>query len=271
MNGPNARAGGASSAREFRPLSSLRARLTRLSLLVLGAVVALPVTAAAQSGDGFLFQAPRLQLGLRAGVNIARANSQIFDFTTNQLTLDRSDFNAFSIAGDIGIRVIDAADVVLGFGYSSTSKLSEFRDYVDQDDLPIEQRTTFTQLPLTLSGRFYLTRRGREVGRFVWVPAQVAPYVGVGAGVVRYEFRQTGSFVDFQDLSVFDDTFESDGWTPVALVMAGLDYSLGPRVVLNGDVRYHFASADMNRDFTSFSDGIDLSGLQLSLGVHFRL
>jgi outer membrane protein W len=77
--------------------------------------------------------------------------------------------------------------------------------------------------------------------------------------------------VDFQDLSVFDDTFESDGWTPVALVMAGLDYSLGPRVVLNGDVRYHFASADMNRDFTSFSDGIDLSGLQLSLGVHFRL
>jgi outer membrane protein W len=243
----------------------------RGSLVVLAAVLVAPSTAQAQSGDGFLFRHPMVQVGLRAGVNIARANSQIFDFTTDQLTLDRNYFNAFSIAGDVGIRLIDAADVVFGFGYSSTSKQSEFREFVDQDDLPIEQRTTFTQMPLTVSGRFYLTRRGREVGRFVWVPTRVAPYVGVGGGMVRYEFRQTGSFVDFQDLSVFDATFESAGWAPMALVMAGADYSLGPHVVLNGDVRYHFGSADLKRDFTSFSDGIDLSGLQVSAGVHFRL
>jgi outer membrane protein W len=99
----------------------------------------------------------------------------------------------------------------------------------------------------------------------------VAPYVGAGGGAVYYSFRQVGSFVDFVDLSIFDSTFESDGWTPLGMVMAGVDYSVSPHVVLNIDGRYQFATASLHNDFTDFDDGIDLSGLQLSFGVHFRL
>jgi hypothetical protein len=77
--------------------------------------------------------------------------------------------------------------------------------------------------------------------------------------------------VDYQDLSIFDTTFESYGWSPLAVVMAGMDFSLGPRVVLNTDARYHWASGELSRDFADFDDGIDLSGLQISLGVLFRL
>jgi hypothetical protein len=95
--------------------------------------------------------------------------------------------------------------------------------------------------------------------------------VGAGGGMMHYSFRQVGSFVDYQDLSIFDETFESDGWTPLAMVMAGLDFSISPRVVLNTDARYHWASADLNQDFIDFTDGIDLSGIQLSLGFLFRL
>jgi outer membrane protein W len=175
------------------------------------------------------------------------------------------------VGGDIAIRVVDPVDIVLGFAYASTSKSSEFREFVDQDDLPITQRTTFSHVPLTAALKVYLTPRGREIGRFAWVPARLSPYVGAGGGMMHYSFRQVGSFVDYQDLSIFDETFESDGWTPLAMVMAGLDFSISPRVVLNTDARYHWASAELNQDFIDFADGIDLSGIQLSLGFLFRL
>jgi hypothetical protein len=230
-----------------------------------------PLVESSQRPRGFLFQRPIAQVGLRGGFSLARTSSSLFDFTTEQLTLDRNDFNAVNVGADLALRIMDPIDVVLSFTYSSTSKTSEFREYVDQDDLPITQRTTFTQVPLTAAIRAYLMPRGREVGRFAWVPASFAPYIGAGGGTVRYTFRQVGSFVDYQDLSIFDTTFESYGWSPLALVMAGADFSLGPRVVLNTDARYHWASGELSQDFADFNDGIDLSGLQLSFGILFRL
>lgn len=229
------------------------------------------ISESAQRPRGFLFSSPIATLGLRAGFTLARTSSSLFDFTTSQLTLDDDDFNAINVGADLGLRVAAPVDVVFGFTYASTSKSSEFRDWTDQDDLPITQRTTFTHVPVTLAAKLYLTPRGRQIGRFAWVPSKIAPYIGAGGGLTYYSFRQIGSFVDFVDLSIFDAEFESSGWTPVALAMAGLDFSLGPRVVLNADARYHWANADLDEDFADFDDGIDLSGFQISLGVFFRL
>lgn len=53
--------------------------------------------------------------------------------------------------------------------------------------------------------------------------------------------------------------------------MAGVDYSLGRRVLLNGDVRFLWANAGLGRDFVQFGDGIDLSGVQFSAGLQFRI
>jgi hypothetical protein len=263
-------------------------RLFRLLLPVLAAGIVLPYALSAQepatalstsaaagvvtaqSPDGFLFRAPRVTLGMRAGYNMPRAGSGLFDFATEQLTLESNDFRSFAVAGDVGVTLVGPLDLVFSAGYAATSKRSEFREYTDQDDLPITQRTTFSQTPLTVALRAYLLPRGRQIGRFAWVPARFAPYVGAGGGTVHYTFRQVGSFVDFVDLSIFEDTIESDGWTGLGMVMAGADLSISPRVGLNADARYQFASGELDREFVSFTDGIDLNGLQLSMGVHFR-
>jgi hypothetical protein len=223
-----------------------------------------------QSPDGFLFRTPRVMLGLRGGFNFARAGSEVFDLATSELTLNRADFSSFMVAGELSINLTGPLDLVLGGGYANTSKSSESRHYVDQDNLPITQRTTFSQSPLTGMLRFYLAPRGRQVGRFAWIPRKFAPYVGAGGGWTHFTFRQSGSFVDFVDLSIFDDTFESTGWTPLGLANAGADYSLGPRVVLNTDVRYQFGSGTLDRKFVDFNDGLDLNGLQVSMGVRLR-
>lgn len=227
-------------------------------------------TALMQQGRGFLFRTPMVNISMRGGFNFARAGSDLFDLATEELTLDKSDFSAFIIGADVGVRVTDRFDIVGGFAHMATSKSSEYRDWLDENDLPITQRTRFSQTPLTLGARYYLMPRGRQIGQFVWIPTTMSPYIGAAGGVARWEWQQTGSWVDFEDLGIFDDTFESDGWTPIGQAVAGFDYSLGTRVLLNTEARYTFGSGELGRDFDPDFDPLDLSGLQLTMGLKFR-
>jgi hypothetical protein len=219
---------------------------------------------------GFLFKEPSVTLGIHGSFDLRRAQSSIYQFFINQFTLSKSDFSAFGVGGEIGVRIASPLDIVMGGDYTRTSKLSESRDYVDQNNLPITQRTTLWTVPLSVALRWYPTARGREIGRFVWIPARVTPYVGLGGGAVHYSLTQAGSFVDSQ-LSIFDAKYQSDGWAPLALVTAGVDYGLGTLVFLNADVRYLWANAGVQQDFKNFPDGIDLNGVAFSIGLHLRL
>lgn len=252
------------------------------SLAVIGVLAqsVVPATALAQlrpvsppeGGPGFLFHEPRVTLGVRGGFNIrSAARGEIGTWLTDTLTLRHRDFNAFSIAGDVGVAVAGPLELVVSGGYARTTAPSEYRNWVDQNDQPITQSTTLETVPLTLAARWYLTSRGRRIGHFVWLPARVMPYVGVGGGAVRYALKQTGSFVDIVDFSIFSDAYRSWGWAPLGMVLAGADYSLGTRVVMNADARYVRAKAGLNRDFVQLTDGIDLSGVQVSLGLHVRI
>jgi hypothetical protein len=227
-------------------------------------------TALIQQGRGFLFRTPMVNISMRGGFNFARAGSDLFDLATEELTLDKSDFSSFIIGADIGVHVTDRFDIVGGFAHMATSKSSEYREWVDENDLPITQRTRFSQTPLTLGARYYLMPRGRQIGQFVWIPTTMAPYIGAAGGVARWEWQQTGSWVDFENFGIFDDTFESDGWTPIGQAVAGFDYSLGTRILLNTEARYTFGSGELGRDFDPDFDPLDLSGLQLTMGLKFR-
>ncbi len=223
-----------------------------------------------QGPRGFLFREPRVSLAARAGLKLQNTESSIFGYLTSHLTLDRNDFNALVLAAELGVAAARYWEVVLGVGHARTEKGSEFRDYVTQQGLPITQRTLLSTTPLTVAGRFYLWPRGRQIGSFVWIPARFSAYVGAGAGATYYLLEQSGSFVDFSDLTIFDGRFRSDGWATVALLMAGADCSLGTRVLLNGEVRYHLAKGELGGNFERFTDGIDLSGVQFTAGFKVR-
>jgi hypothetical protein len=245
--------------------------MQRTHMLWLVAVVALPRPAHAQrGGPGFLFQEPTATFGLRLGYDHALAGSDLFDFTTNNLTVDRNDFSSSAWAADLGFRLSSTTDLVLGVAASGSSMGSEFRSWVDNANQPITQRTTFRRVPLTAMFRHYLAPRGRSVGRFAWLPARYAPWVSAGAGVVWYKFRQSGDFVDFTTLRVFSDAYNSTGWAPTALVAGGLDVAVSPHVALTGELRYGWAKARLSDDFSGFHR-LDLSGLSGLAGLSWRL
>ncbi len=239
------------------------------TLALIGVVIPVVPAPLAAQGGGFLFKRPVVSLSLRAGYSIPRASSEIFEFTTEQLTIDRNDFNTATVGGDLAYRVTERLDVTASVAIGRSSTRSEFRDYIGEDDLPIEQETQLVRTPMTLGVRAYLFDRGRSVGRFAWIPARWSPYVGASAGYLFYRFEQEGEFVDFVDLSIFRDRFESTGWAPTAQVFGGADFTLSTRLVLVGEARYGWARAEMDRDFVGF-DEIDLSGFQATVGLAVR-
>lgn len=242
-----------------------------LVAVAMSVMMILPVEALAQGGDGFLFKRPSVQLSIRGDYFVPRAGSDIFDFTRSQLTVEKSDFNTAGIGAEIAVRASERIDVALNFGYGRSEILSEFRDFVGTDDLPILQTTEFTRVPVTANVKVYLVDRGRTVSRFAWIPTKVAPYVGGGAGIVWYEFVQDGEFVDFNNLDIFVDRLSSSGTSATGQVFLGLDLSLGGNWVLTGEGRYSFGSAEMDRTFFEGFDNIDLNGLQLTVGIGVRL
>ncbi len=239
---------------------------------VAGIAIALMLAAptnAQGTGNGFLFKEPVGSFSLYGGFAQARAGSDIFSFITDELTLGHGDFGSPSFGAELAFRLRPRLDLVFSTSYAGRSAQSEFRDFVDNNDLPIEQTTKLERLPVTASAKLYLMDRGRSVGQFAWIPAQFAPFVGVGAGAMWYRFRQQGDFIDMSTLAVFPDKFESSGWTPAATGFAGVDLSLGPRFGLTGEAVYTLARARMSRDFTGFHR-IDLSGYDGSLGLYVR-
>ena len=217
----------------------------------------------------FRFQAPRGRFGVRGGWTFNRADGEIFDFLTGMLTLERSNFNAPTFAADLGWGVSDRVDLLVGVEYSRSSKRSEFRDYVDQNDIPIVQDTHLTQVPLTVSLKLYLASPGRRVGQYAWVPATVVPYIGGGGGFTYYKLEQSGDFVDFVDLIIFEDVFESSGWTAAAHAFAGVDIRLNSSLGLILEGRYQWANADLRGSFLGFAP-IDLNGARAMAGVNWK-
>jgi opacity protein-like surface antigen len=243
-------------------------------LLVAGLTLLLPLVAARHAeaqagGDGFLFRQPSGAVVIRGGFDFASAGSDVFDFITEHLTVDHRDFSGPSFVFDVTYKLSPRFDVVFGLATSGSTTHSEFRHFIDNNDLPIEQTTSFHRVPLTASLRVYLTPPGRAVGRYAWVPRRVAPYVGGGGGAMWYRLRQEGSFVDFDTLSVFDARLESDGWAPTLQGFAGTEISLSPRFAVSVEGRYQWAHADLSADYSGF-DRIDLSGFSLTAGIAIR-
>lgn len=237
--------------------------------LVAALALAGPVMAQT-GGKGFLFGEPRGSVALRGGLAGATLGGDVFAEARDLLTLDRGDFVGGALAADVGIVLPGTRfELVLGAAVSRKDARSEYRDLVDNNDRPIEQTTTLDRVPLTAGLKAYLTPRGRSIGRFAWVPARVAPYVGAGGGAMWYEFRQEGDFVDLETMVVSGDFFESSGWVPTAYAGGGLDLTLAKHVTLTADARYQYGRARPRSPFEGY-DRLDLSGVMTTFGFNFR-
>lgn len=222
------------------------------------------------SGDGYLFHQPRATFTLRGGYAQPAASGDVFEHAFRNLTLNRNDFGAFNVSGEIGVRLVSRLSLQFGGGYSQRSVDSEMRYWIDNNDKPIEQTTTVVRAPFTAGLRFDLLRAGKSVGRLAFIPSRVIPYVAGGVGLMHYQFRQAGSFKDDNSVNIFDTTLETTGGSAMSYGAVGADFSLMPTLALTTEARYE--SAHDRPPGTSFGgfNRIDLSGLTATIGLTFR-
>ncbi len=219
----------------------------------------------------FLFRRPSLTFTVWGGYALPRESSDVFDFTRENLTVERGDFRSGTFGGELAWRASERVDVAAGVEYAQASRPSEFRHWVDTNGLPIEQMTKLARTPLTLTVKGYLFPRGRSISRYAWVPRAWSPYVGAGGGWVWYDFEQSGDFVDFDDLGIFTDHLTARGMGPEGHVLAGAELSLSARLLMKVEYRYAWATATLKgTDFVGF-DPIDLSGSRAVVGLAVRM
>lgn len=214
----------------------------------------------------FFVGAPRVWWGLRGSQLFPRAGGDLFSFVTDQLTLDRQQFRARGFATDLGVRLSPRLDLIAGFDRARRTAPSEYRRFVASNAQPIAQQTELSQHALAVGVRVSPLGHGLEVSRFAFIPRRVTPYAGAGAVLNHYRFSQRGQFVDANDLSIFGDSFSSDGWSMGPYVNGGVDVQLWKRLYLSFDGRYSWVHSSLGSDFTGF-DGIDLAGLRASSGI----
>jgi len=246
----------------LRPAPLLGALLAALAL-------AAPQATQAQDAD-FLFRNPRVTLAIHGGFHLADASSEVFGFTTDNLTVDPGDFDAPAWRAEVALRVAPRVDLSVDLAWSTAEIPSESRDFIGTDDLPIRQTTRFSQTPVSVNAKFYLKERGRAIGQFAWIPNRWSAYIGGGVGIANYTFEQTGEFVIEETLDIVFAQLTSSSRGSLTQLLAGVEYGIASRALLVLDGRYRWATADMRDDWVEFDD-IDLSGLSLSLGLALRL
>ena len=221
------------------------------------------------SPPDFMLGRPRASIGARGSFLVASANSDIYDFVTDILAIEKSDFNTGAFAIEGGYSVTPRLDIIGTIDFNAMNHPSDYRDWEDNSGLPIQQTTELKQRTFTASAKFSLLPRGRAISRLAWIPRTFMPYVGAGGGYGSYEFRQNGDFVDFDNANrVFTDTFTSDGWAPTFHVLGGTDIRVYRHLILSLDARYSWQKANLSNDFIDF-EPIDLGGFRFGAGIHF--
>lgn len=212
------------------------------------AVFALPASAAAGGLD------------VRLGAMWPSADSILFDDDEELYFVNDGDWVGFTGGAEYSLKVVD--NLELGFhidGYGKNVDTA-YRGFEHEEGGDIRQTLELDIVPMGFTLRLIPTSRR----------AKVAPFVGVGADLVLYEYKEYGDFIDFfdPDLPVLFDSFVSDGVTVGFHATAGVRVFVSDDFAVVGEARYLWAEDDMDDDFRG--NRIDLSGIAATLGVHIR-
>ncbi len=253
------------------PTASRARAGARLALLLGAAMAAAPgMTSAQAGGEGFLFRRPVASLSVQAGYAAAQAGSDVFDLARQELFLDRGDLGSPYVGGALTVSLGDRWAIVVEAGHAWSRTNTEWRDFTEEDLSPIRHTVSFSRTPVTAGVRWHLTPQGRGIGRFVWIPSRVTPWIAAGGGFMRYEFVREGDFVDVEALEIYPDRFEHVGTAPTAYGGAGVQISLGRSLFLTGEGRYTWARDDLDGSVYDGFEPIDLSGLRFTAGFGVR-
>jgi hypothetical protein len=194
--------------------------------------------------------------------NFWRETEEIFIFEVE-------DLNDLVLGMDFTTSINRVVEFGIGRDYFHSSVTSEYRDYIGDDGLPILHDTTLEILPIQVSMKFLPGGRYSDKGKYFYTLNKVVPYIGGGLGLYLWEYRESGEFIDSDDMSIFLDSYASDGAAVGLHAMAGVEIPFDPTWSILLEAKYTAVEDELDNDFSGYGD-IDLGGWSFSLGASFR-
>ncbi|MBI3261766.1 MAG: hypothetical protein HYZ58_01275 [Acidobacteria bacterium] len=191
----------------------------------------------------------------------ARAPGDVLVGNRDFLAFNINDFSNAALNGEWLVGIGDKLEVGTGLGYYRRTVPSVYAATVSSTGAEIEQALKLRIIPLTAVVRV-LPRGGR---------AGVQPFLGVGVGLYRWRYSETGEFVDFGQAGwpIFHATYAGEGTSLGPIFLGGARVPVGDAFTVGGELRYQKAEGDL--DATQFyGSKIDLGGLTVQGSFAFR-
>lgn len=208
-------------------------------------------------------------LSFRIGGFFPNGDSDIWEENIENFTFEMDDFNNFTLGMEYNWFLNRFVTLGFGFDYYSKRNSTEYRDFIGDDDLPIQQEIKLTVVPLTATVKFTPLGNGSP-GYRGERGSQLVPWIGGGIGVYSFEYEEIGEFIDFSDFSIFDAEFLTHEATALGFHIAGgLVIPIDLEWDIFGEARYALAKGDLGDDFLGF-EPIDLGGFSFHFGASYR-
>src|SRR5215467_598464 len=151
------------------------------------------------------------------------------------LLFNVSDLNGVPLGGEFVYGFTPHIEAGVGITHYSRTAHSVYANLTHADNSEIMQDLKLKQTTESFTGRYLLLPRG----------STIEPYVGAGLVAIKYNYSETGEFVDASDLTIFPAQYQTDGTVAGPLIIAGARGHVGGRFIAGGEFRWQRAIADV--------------------------
>lgn len=177
------------------------------------------------------------------------------------LLFNISDLNSVPVGGEFVYGFTRHIEAGVGVTYGSRTAHSVYANLTHPDNSEIMQDLKLKQISESFTGRYLILPRG----------SPIEPYIGGGLIAIRYDYSETGEFVDANDLSIFPAQYTTSGTVAGPLILGGVRGRIGGKFVAGGELRWHRATADVPSTAGFLGTKLDLGawGANFTFGVRF--
>jgi len=227
-----------------------------VAALVLAVSIGFAAAPAAAQGR----QSINFQVGAFAPLDeSARMTNDVLLVNLDYLSFDIRDLRSATVSADWSVLLSEYFEFGVGAGYYEGKMPSVYWDLVGDDGFEIQQEISLRIVPVTALVKFY------PMGAF----RSIQPYVGGGAALYLWNYRELGDFVDLTDNSIFTDEFVQSGTSVGPVALAGIRARVTPSTTIGVEGRYQWGKAKLSMD-RFLSDRLDLGGVSGLVTFGFR-
>lgn len=189
----------------------------------------------------------------RTNDDVLANNLDFFDFNIK-------DFRGPTVGAEYLVGLGNSFEAGLGVGFYTRTVPSVFLDLINSDGSEIAQDLKLRVIPFSATVRYLPMGRNNGLG--------IQPYIGAGVGVFAWRYRESGQFVDANNV-IFADTFTGSGSVTGPIVLGGVRFPIGS-VGVGGEIRWQKAEGNLPADQSFAGSKIDLGGITYNFTIGFR-